>query len=263
MPIAYYAQAASEAHWSGLWQKQQLDYLLAVARRDSLSQHLEANLPKSGLILEGGCGLGQYVLFFRRRGHNLIGGDFSLPTLQTHRQAEPASPLLGMDLLRLPFADDVLAGHISIGVIEHLEHGPQAMLCEFYRTLRPGGVLLVSVPWVNSARRLLAPLIRRRQSRRQGAGVSFYQYAYSRHELSQFLTETGFTVCAFYPYSPAKGLREILHLVKLRGNSPSQPVANTPTSPTEIKDHPLRGLLYAVPVLNTFAHMLLAVAIKP
>lgn len=203
--ITYYAQTANRDHWSTVWGQQQFAHLLAVAAHDPLSCHLEAHLPTSGAILEGGCGLGQYVLFFRRRGYRVIGGDFSLAALRIHRQLHPDSPLLGLDLQRMPFADGTFQAQISLGVIEHLEEGPQEMLREFHRTLAPGGVLLLSVPWVNGARRLLSPFIRRRQVQRQAAGATFYQYAFTRQELRCFLTTAGFMVHAFYPYSPGRG----------------------------------------------------------
>jgi hypothetical protein len=75
--ITYYTQTADKDHWSSVWEQQQLNRLLAIAARDPLSCYLEAYLPTSGVILEGGYGLGQYVLFFRQRGYDIIGSDFS------------------------------------------------------------------------------------------------------------------------------------------------------------------------------------------
>jgi SAM-dependent methyltransferase len=271
MPITYYAQTASEAHWSSFWAQQQLDHLLTVASRDPLSQYLRENLPKSGLILEGGCGLGQYVLFFRQQGYALIGGDFSLASLQAHREIHSPSPLLGLDLLRSPFVDGAFQGHISIGVVEHIEKGPGDMLREFYRFLAPGGVLLISVPWINGYRRLTRPLIQRKQAELQTAGGQFYQYAFTKNELQTFLQEAGFQVQKFYPYSPAKGMRGIPLLNKLYQRIIPGATKATP-SPTTTKafsipaPQPLTGMrraLYWPPLLALFAHMLLAVAKKP
>ncbi len=271
MAITYYAQTANEKHWSAHWGRQQLSHLLAIAARDPLSRHLEAHLPTSGPILEGGCGLGQYVVYFRERGYDIIGGDFSPTALHIHRRIYPSSPLLNLDLRRMPFADGTFPGHISLGVIEHMVHGPQELLREFYRTLNPGGTLLVSVPWVNGARRLLGRLIRRRQAERRAAGATFYQYAFTRRELRGYLGEAGFTVCACHPYSPGRGLREILRLLRparrdsATAATPGESVgARLPRPPRRgAATAPLRHLLYTPPVLWTFAHMILAVARKP
>ncbi|WP_433084681.1 class I SAM-dependent methyltransferase [Dactylosporangium sp. CA-052675] len=51
------------------------------------------------------------------------------------------------DLRRLPLADDSLAGGISIAVLEHVPD-PAAHIAEMRRVLRPGGRMLVFVPFM-------------------------------------------------------------------------------------------------------------------
>lgn len=257
MPIASYAVAPDREYWSRVWTGEDLDRLLAVAERDPLSGHLEAHLPPSGLILEGGCGLGQYVLYFRERGYQVVGGDFSLAALQAHRREHPGAPLAVMDLRALPLAYTSLAAYISLGVIEHLPGGPQPILTEMARALKPGGVALVSVPWVNGLRRLLRPLVAYRQARNRRAGLPFYQYYYTRRELKRQLHAAGLSVRAFLPYSPGKGLREFLPRRARRSAQPG------PVSPAPVGREPAaRRLLYWPPVLAMTAHMILAVAVK-
>ena len=277
MPLAYYAQTATEEHWTDLWQKNRLDHLLTVAGRDPLSMYLQKHLGDARLVIEGGCGLGQHVIFFEQLGYRIVGGDFSLKALQGHKLSQPASPLVALDLLHMPFADDTFEGHISIGVIEHFVAGPGEILAEIYRTQSPGSVLLISVPWLNGYRRLNGWAIRRTQSKRRRAGAEFYQYAYSTAELKSVLEAAGFQVERFYPYSPAKGLREVPPLAflfqRLTGagpgnNSEQSTGAATPTTQLDFKAviRPVTGLrriLYQAPILNTFAHMILAVAHKP
>ena len=190
----------------------------------------------------------------------MIGGDFSLAALRIHRQLHPDSPLLGLALQRMPFADGTFQAQISLGVIEHLEEGPQEMLREFHRTLAPGGILLLSVPWVNGARRLLSPFIRRRQVQRRAAGATFYQYAFTRQELRHFLTTAGFMVHTFYPYSPGRGVREVVGLLKTATFGRSSASGR---APQRRSSPPLRRLIYTPPLLWTFAYMILVVAGKP
>ncbi len=128
----------------------------------------------------------------------------------------------------------------------------------------PAGTLLLSVPWINGTRRVLAPLVRRRQAHRRAAGDVFYQYAFSRRELRDFLTGAGFSMRGFHRYSPGRGARELMSLLGRQ-----RPVEPTP------KHRPqglgrggrfhglLRRLPYTPPVLWAFAHMILAVAHKP
>ena len=62
MPLAYYSRAATEEFWSEHWGGEDVGELLAVARRSPLTQHIESALAPGGLVLEAGCGLGQYVI---------------------------------------------------------------------------------------------------------------------------------------------------------------------------------------------------------
>jgi SAM-dependent methyltransferase len=268
MALAQYAQPPDERHWSGVWAQNQLEQLLAVADHDPLSAHLQAFLPTRGVILEGGCGLGQYVLYFREKDYEVVGGDFSVEALQVHHRQRPITPLAAMDLRALPFADGALAAHISLGVVEHLEAGPGPILQEMARTLPTGGLALVSVPWLNGLRTLFRPVLRRREREKQAAGLAFYQYYYGRGEIRAFLAEVGFRVVRFYPYSPGKGLREFLPM-RRRGVKKEEFTAegakDAEKKEKREEEKPMEGgrrILYWRPVLAMTAHMILAVAVK-
>jgi hypothetical protein len=168
----------------------------------------------------------------------------------------------------MPFPDGALHGHISIGVVEHREAGPHGFLAEFHRTLAPGGVLLLTVPWVNYYRRLSAQRIRKAQTMLRTSGVPFYQYAFEEVEIRAFLEETGFELVRFYPYSPARGLCEFPLLSRIRryhtrrSSGVTQPVGRD-SRPLSSPFALTRRLIYWTPVLRMFAHMILAVARKP
>ena len=73
-----------------------MEELLAVARRSPLTRLIEAHVPSQGIVLEAGCGLGQYVLHLRELGHRAVGADWSLDALRAGR-----APLVVMDLRAL------------------------------------------------------------------------------------------------------------------------------------------------------------------
>lgn len=264
MSIAYYEAEPDAAHWDRVWAGQTLEHLLAVARRDRLTALIERHLPDEGLALEGGCGLGQYVCYLNTAGRAIVGGDWSLEALRAHRARHADSPLVALDLTRLPFEDGAFTAYVSLGVIEHFEGGAEALLAEMHRVLAPAGVLLLSTPWVNGARRLLGRRIRARQAARHRAGLPFYQYAYTSRELTAIVSATGLIVRGVHPYSPGKGLREALALLRGSGAAPSADVASGTPSPEPLaRPSRLRRLLYLPPVLHIFAHMALVVAEKP
>src|SRR2546428_9358324 len=275
--LAYYSAAAREAFWTEHWGGHSVEELLAVARRSPLTTLITRALPAAGVILEAGCGLGQYVLLLREQGWRVAGVDWSVAALAACRRVAPA-PLAAMELRSLAIRDAALAAYVSLGVVEHDADGPDAILAEARRVLAPGGVLVVSVPYVNGARRLGALWIRRRSRALARSGGEFYQYAFSRAELTATLARHGFVARSVDPYDPARLLRQALRRIlpgrskRARpGRAPSLGTTlapePTPTLPAfHPRDRPLvrvaQALLYTEPALRLLGHMLLVVARK-
>jgi SAM-dependent methyltransferase len=266
--LAYYSVAAPQEFWTDHWGHHSVEELLAIARRSPLTNLITRALPADGAILEAGCGLGQYVLLLRERGWRVTGVDWSLDALAACRRAAPA-PLALMELRSLAIAEGALSAYISLGVIEHDPGGPDAILAEAHRVLAPGGVLIVSVPYVNGVRRLAAGWIRRRNREIARRGGAFYQSAFSRAELAAALARCGFSVRAAHPYDPARILRQALRPLLRRGRRLAS-ASDGRVSPTAAGE-PRRQrtlvaiakrLLYTEPALRLLGHMLLVVARK-
>src|SRR6266545_3003553 len=139
MPLAYYSRAATQEFWSEHWADEDVHRLVHVASASPLTALIEAALPPTGRILEAGCGLGQYVILLRERGRAVTGADWSLDALSRCKAAAPSAPLAVMDLRRLAVKTGVLAAYISLGVVEHDEEGPGAIVAEAARVLARGG----------------------------------------------------------------------------------------------------------------------------
>jgi len=265
MPLAYYSRAATEEFWSEHWGGQDPGALLAVARHSPLTGLLESALPGRGVVLEAGCGLGQYVVLLRERGHRAVGADWSLEALRRCRKQAGDAPLAAMDLGALAVRDGAAAAYLSLGVVEHDAAGPERLLAEARRVLEPGGRLVLSVPYVNGVRRLFRPYLTRRQGELRATGGQFYQYAFTRREVRGFLAGAGFDVLELAPYDPARVLRKALR----RGQRGGAPVARPPSAMAARAGEgaPLltrlaRRLLYTGPALRLLGHMILAVAVK-
>ncbi|MEK7859892.1 MAG: class I SAM-dependent methyltransferase [Chloroflexota bacterium] len=259
--LAYYSVAARQEFWTEHWGGQSVEELLAIARRSPLTALITAALPAEGRVLEAGCGLGQYVLLLRERGWRVAGVDWSLEALRACRRVAPA-PLAAMDLSALAIRDATLAGYVSLGVVEHDPAGPDAVLAEARRVLAPGGVLLVSVPYVNGARRVAGSWIRRRNRAIARRGGAFYQYAFSRAELAAALARHGFVVRSARPYDPARLLRQAFRRALRRRPSAGGGAAGSDASASRrsaLADL-ARRLLYTEPALRFLGHMLLVVA---
>lgn len=267
MPLAYYSRSADSDFWTEHWGTHSVEELLAVTRRSPLTRLIETHLPSHGLVLEAGCGLGQYVLYLRERGHRVVGADWSLEALRAGTRL--GAPLAVMDLRALAARDSAAACYLSLGVVEHDAAGPGAIVAEAARVLAPGGVLLLSVPYWNGLRRLFSPWVARAGRRTRASGGQFYQFAFTRAEVRAFLEAAGFRVDAFHPYDPARVVRNALRRLRRAGSVPSSSGGTAPRgAPVEVGaggavKRALRGALYSAPALRLLGHMILAVAVKP
>ena len=257
MPLAYYSVAAAREFWTEHWGGHTVGELLAVARTSPLTALITAALPRDGMVLEAGCGLGQYVVLLRERGWRAAGVDWSVDALRACRRVAPV-PLAAMELRALALRDAAVATYVSLGVVEHDVAGPDAILAEAARVLRPGGVALVSVPYLNGMRRLGAPWLRYRNRTIARAGGAFYQYAFSRTELVAALARQGLLTRATHPYDPARLLRRVWRRTPGRGSGGA---TGAPSSRGRLAAAARRAL-YTAPVLRLLGHMLLAVAVK-
>ncbi len=102
-----------EAHWRSkqVWQ--------CDLSREPIWQTVRDVCRRSGVLLEAGCGRGQWLEFFTAREHLAIGVDFVLSVLRDGRRHAPANRLVCADLRRLPFAAEQFDYVFSNGAVEH------------------------------------------------------------------------------------------------------------------------------------------------
>lgn len=101
-----------------------------------------ASLHLDGLVLDIGCGDRWLEPLVRQRGHYL-----GLDSLETGAALYGARPSLFGDASRLPVADASIDTVVLLEVLEHLE-SPRQALEEIARVLKPGGRLLLSMPFL-------------------------------------------------------------------------------------------------------------------
>lgn len=203
--------------WEENWQAAKFNQVLQFCRIDPL-RPLFAKYSKAGdRMLEGGCGLGQYVTFHTIRGVKVVGLDFALRALQRLNQRVPNLPLCGGDVSEMPFADQSFDLYYSGGVVEHFEDGAEKSLREACRVLKKDGVLLISVPYFSPLRRLLFPFkrkfwrhVKKSQSEKTESGLNFFQYAYKTSEFEKMLNEAGLEVVKKQGYAVIWGLSELM-----------------------------------------------------
>ena len=165
-----------DRHWAALSEKKSLfGRVASLVRTALLSRAVRAfadeHFAKDGIFVEAGCGTAESSTRIDPRGRTLVAMDISRLALRAARRVPVFNGLLQGDLFRLPFRDGTVAGLWNLGVMEHFptEEG-RALLSEFARVLRPGGVaLLFWPPEFGSSRLVLAPI----EALRSRAGAPF------------------------------------------------------------------------------------------
>ena len=189
--LAYYSVAARQEFWTEHWGGHTVAELLAVARASPLTELVTGALPPTGLVLEAGCGLGQYVLLLRERGRRAVGADWQRRGARRLPPGGAGAPRRHGSLGARP-PPGTVAAYVSLGVVEHDPDGPDAHPGRGPAGAGAGRRRWFSVPYWNGARRLGAPWIARGAGPRCArAGGQFYQYAFSRRELLAALGRHG------------------------------------------------------------------------
>ena len=115
---------------------------------------LDRHGPAPGaLVLDVGCGTGSLLDPLRRRGYRPLGLDVRPEGLASVRARDPDAWLVQAEADHLPLRDGSVDAVVALDVLEHVDD--RAVLAEVARVLRPGGLLVVSVPaypWLWSRR---------------------------------------------------------------------------------------------------------------
>ncbi len=152
-------------------------------------------------ILDAGCGTGGTTAWLRRYG-SVVGVDLAAEAAPFWRERGLTTIARG-SVSALPFAADCFDLVTCFDVLYHQQVADEApALAEFWRVLRPGGLLLLRVPaynWLQGAHDAAVHTRRR----------------YTRPELEAAVRAAGFTVvaatygnCFLFPLAAAKRLSE-------------------------------------------------------
>jgi ubiquinone/menaquinone biosynthesis C-methylase UbiE len=121
---------------------------LSERNRDSadvrlLDQFIE-RLPTNAQVLDAGCGAGVPISQMLSERFHVTGVDFSEAQIELAKRNVPRATFLCEDMTKLDFPDNSFDGIASYYAIIHIprqEH--QALLANFHRMLKPGGLALL------------------------------------------------------------------------------------------------------------------------
>ncbi len=212
--------ARVEQQWTQTWRQRPLpaDGDAYVKRQEEfrLMDPYLKRLPAGSRLLDGGCGLGEWVRYYTTRGFDVTGLDLSRETVQRLQASYPGHRFVAGDIRSIAYADGAFDAYFSWGTFEHFEEGLGVCLKEAWRVLRPGGLLFISVPFQNRRhlRNDRRPLWRWDEAFHRTEGdtpaMRFYQWRFTRPELQRELAVHGFRTLMMRPIHKDSGIHRML-----------------------------------------------------
>jgi len=221
--------------WENMWMERTIKSELEACKIELAPKLMFLKyLTRKDKIIDGGCGLGKWVIFLYQKGYNIIGIDNNELAIKKVKKYDENIPIKRGNILDIEYPDDSFNGYISMGVVEHFKGGPIKALEEAHRILKPNGFLFVSTPVVNIVRKfIVSPLLnifykipqfielvylfrnlifpsskfkskKDSQDKKKDKYSKFYyhflEYRFTISELQEFLKQTNFEIVTTLPH---------------------------------------------------------------
>lgn len=166
-------------------------------------------LPKGARLLDGGCGMGEWTVYLTRMGYPTTGLDVSSKTIGQLQQLFPDMEFRVGDIRATGVPASTYDLYFSWGTFEHFEEGFGPVVQEAFRVLKPGGILLTSMPFDNL--RVAWSAIRASYKLKPDPALQtrFYQWRMTRAELARVLVKEGFAVDDVHIIGKRQGLQRL------------------------------------------------------
>jgi len=99
-------------------------------------------ISSDSIVLDMGCGTGNYAAAIRQVAASVIGIDASMGMLKRARAKFSNLSLVHGDITSLPFSSEIFDGALAIQVLHHIK-GKELFVREAYRVLRKGACLAI------------------------------------------------------------------------------------------------------------------------
>ena len=134
-------------HWDDVWKQHKCvtDYI--IRWYDYLGRLSKNLLPGRKRVLEVGSGAGGGIALFAADGHEAFGLDISPVAVERSKKTYPKVSFSCANLFNMDFPENSFDVVFNSGVIEHFKYPDNIKAIRaMERVLKPGGLLIVSVP---------------------------------------------------------------------------------------------------------------------
>jgi SAM-dependent methyltransferase len=183
--------------------------------RDYHRRFLDRYLPDDGLIGDIGCGEARIAAVYENNRRKFISIDNDPANVSAAREALPDSDIRLGDAFALPLPDASLDAYIGLGIFELDGARGQRAIKEAARVTKPGGLLYVTVPYANVARR-------------RGAVAKWHGIelpVFSEAEMRELLADNWFKMTLARPSSIAHAVKPVGLAVRVFGLADEQGAA--------------------------------------
>jgi SAM-dependent methyltransferase len=191
-----------ETNYDIEWQVESFHWWFTVRRK--LLEYLltSINISSKELAVDIGCSVGSNLNVLSLKGIHTIGLDHSLYAL-TLVKRRLKLPLINGDLNKLPLRSNSIGLIVAMDVLEHVDNDVDG-ISEFYRVLRKGGNLILTVPAFNFLWGIQDV-------------VTGHKRRYSKEDILSKLVQGGFekfrfSYFNFFLFFPILIVRRIIHL---------------------------------------------------
>lgn len=206
-------------HWLKYWKK--LKSNIYQPNSKSLVCRITKKFLKTnnGVILEGGCGLGQNVYSLNLMKYDVIGIDYAKNIIKKINLIMPNLKIEFGDIRQIQYPDNFFSGYWSIGVIEHYFKGYNDILKEMERVIKPKGYLFLTFPYMSPFRKFksgvnMYRIFNNKYYLEKKEPNNFYQYILDKNSVIKTFEEKKFRLVYIEPYSGLKGLKDELFFLK-------------------------------------------------
>lgn len=139
------------------WISKDFDLMYQTCASDDAVKLTIKHIPsKSSRVLEAGSGTGRVVKYLYDQGYKHTEGiELNRAAVKSFNKKFPKIKVIQGDILKMPYKSESFNLIASYGVVEHFIPGLEEPLKAFKTILKKNGILIASVPSMNTVRRLI------------------------------------------------------------------------------------------------------------